>query len=156
MIRWLLLSDAGWWLGGALIYGAVIALAALLVRRYGGVTMGADPTPPPAPDVTPTAVIPAVRAEPNWRPVAEVFPLADTHDLTPQLQAVQRYLERTEITVVREVVVESVDPLTVELKALDPTAPLFYGGPPAYDLETFTRGWTREQVKRALAARAEQ
>ncbi len=146
--------------GGWLLAVGAIALVWVTVGRKGNVDMGTDPVPPPVPDVTPTAIIPAMPCEPNWRPLAEVFPLADTHDLTPQIRAVQRYLERTEttVTVVREVVVESMaDPLAVELKALDPTAPLFHGGPPPYHLEPFTRGWTREQVAAVLeAGRAEQ
>lgn len=51
-------------------------------------------------------------------------------------------------------VIQAVEPLTAELEVIDYSTPLYYQirRPKPLELESFTRGWSREQVNRAIEA----
>lgn len=147
--HWLLLSDAGLIVGSVLIWGGLIALAWVLISRYGDVRMGPDPAPRPLPDAT-TVVLPAIEAPPNY--VRE--------DWCPLAGELVRAIEETTAAVIdltETVELRAVDPLdaTAELEHVDPSVPLFYQirRPRPYVAESFTQGIERAQIERALAAK---
>lgn len=147
--HWLLLSDAGLIVGSVLIWGGLIALAWVLISRYGDVRMGPDPAPRPLPDAT-TVVLPAIEAPPNY--VRE--------DWYPLAGELVRAIEETAAAVIdltETVELRAVDPLdaTAELEHVDTSVPLFYQirRPRPYVAESFTQGIERAQIERALAAK---
>lgn len=150
--HWLLLSDAGLIVGSVLIWGGLIALAYVLISRYGDVRIGPDPVQPTVPllrDVT-TVVVRQLEAPPNyvredWYPLAGEFVQA----LEETTAAVIDLTETVEI--------KAVDPLdvTAELEHVDPSVPLFYQirRPKPYLAESFTQGIQRAQIERAKATK---
>ena len=140
--HWLLVSQAGLFVGAALIWLGILSLAAYFVWRYGDVRMG---PPPPRPSKllseATTVIVPAVEAAPNYH--RDLMPAADrvAHDLDVVAEAVTD-------------VIPVVDPPAPELavtEVIDYRTPLFYEirrRPRPFELETFTEGITRAQLER--------
>lgn len=147
--HWLFVSRGGLMVGTMLIWGSLMALAYLLISRYGDVRMGPDPAPRPLPDAT-TVVLPALEAPPNY--VRE-----DWYPLAGELLKVVEETAAAVIDLTETVELRPVDPLdvTAELEHVDPSVPLFYQirRPKPYLAESFTQGIQRAQIERAKAAK---
>jgi hypothetical protein len=113
VIDWLLYTEAGFWVGSALIFGGIIVLAGYFGWRYGGVTLGEDPPQRQVLSDATTVILPVqpylpnyVRTEEYRSELADWFPMAPTVDLTPAMAAVAAYFEKVEtVTVTRGVVI---------------------------------------------------
>lgn len=147
--HWLLLTDAGLIVGSILIWAGLLTLLGFAVWRYGDVRM-TDPEPIHRPayalPAAPTKVGAHTyvwQAEPNYAPFQEF------------IEAVDEMAAAT-IDIADTVEIRPAHPLdvTAELERIDPSVPLFYSikRPTPFRLETFTQGWTTEQVQRAIAA----
>lgn len=132
----LFVSNSGIIIGAVLIYLAIAALVWMVCTSR----MGEDPHIP-TPDTPTVEIRPALPAAANW-----------TSDLfvweTTEMPAVIDCTDTVEIT--------PVDPLavTTEIERVDPGTPLFYSikRPKRFELESFTREWSRDQVNRAIEA----
>lgn len=147
--HWLLVSQAGLFVGAGLIWAGILTLAGYLVWRYGDVRLGPDPVRPSKllSDAT-TVIVPAVQAAPNYHP--SLMPAAA--GLVEQIDAMADAVTD---------VIPAVDPPAPELavtEVIDYRTPLFYEirrRPKPFELESFTQGITRAQRQRALEARAD-
>lgn len=137
--HWLLVSEAGLWVGAALMWGGILTLAGYLVWRYGDVRMGTwKPPVKPLSEAT-TVIVPTFQAAPNYH----------RGDMYAVAGAVVEALDAMADAVTEVIEVKSIDPLdvTAELEAIDPSVPIFYAvkrPPPPPDLETHTQAWTRD------------
>lgn len=141
---WLFTSTAGVVVAALLISIGVLALAALIVWRYGGVTMGPDPEIPRVIEPDRFLVRSHRWVAPNYVPTEE------------QQVFIEDETTAAVIDLTETVELHPIDPLakTTELEVLDPSVPLFYAikRPKPYVAESFTQGIERAQIERALAA----
>lgn len=143
MIAYLLLLAGPWaWLGVALMWTGLFALLWVFIDTFGGVHLGPDPVMPAVIDAITEEITPVSPAAANWTPWAEF--VADVDETTAAV---------IDLTVAVEMHPIAFD-VSAPTEVIDYEAPLFYQirRPKPYDGESFTRGWNREQLDRAIEA----